>query len=745
MSSDEKRQNKKTAGEGAKRIFPVDKSSPMSTEQEQTLSIQQAINLGIQHHQAGDLPKAEGIYQQILRADPNQPIVLHLHGMIAHQAGNNDIAFDLISKALNIEPDYAEAHYNLALVLHALGKTGEAVESFRKAIAIKPDYVKALYNLGNALQGLGELDDAVTSYNKAITIKPDYAEAHFKLGNALQGLGKLDESMISYNKAITIKPNYAEAHYNLGIVLQALRKLNDAVISYNEAIAIKPDYAAAHSNLGKTLKKIGKLDEALESFNKAIAIEPDNAEAHYNFGHILQELERHDEAMVSFNKAIDIKPDYPEAHSNLGNAFYKLGQIDEALASFNKAIAINPDFAEAYNNLGNALKGLGSLDEAMTIFNKALQLKPDYAHAYYNTGATFQELGKLNEAIANYDKAISIKPDYAAAYWNKSLAFLICGEFKNGWELYEWRWETGQSVRRHHKFKQPYVDGIKLKNETIVNKSRLRSIKLLVWMEQGVGDEIMFASLLTDLAQNVGSIVVECEERLQPIFQRSYPEIKFIPCMDPPSLKLDDDEIDYQISAGDLGYFLRSDLNSFSIQKSYLCPDPTKRDQIRSEYIQKWPSKLLVGISWRSVNAIYGANRNLSLDQWEPLISNVDCNFISLQYGEVEDELLALNENTGLKVFNDTNIDQLTDMDTFAAQVAALDIIISIDNSTVHMAGALGVPTWVLLPYAPDWRWLLNREDSPWYGSIKLYRQCEDRKWGPVLQRCVNDLINLTH
>ena len=533
----------------------------------------------------------------------------------------------------------------------------------------------------------------------------------------------------------------------LGLALQhhSAGDLPKAGSIYHQILQADPNQPDALCLLGRVAYEIGNNEDAVDLSNKAVSIKPDNAEAHANLGNALKDLGRLDEAVASYHNALAISPGLTETHNNLGVALKNLGKPEEAVSSYHKALAIKPDWAEVHSNLGVALQDLRKLDEAVASYSKALAIEPDSAVAHFNLGQALMEQGTLDGAVANYDKAISIKPDYAEAYWNKSLALLLCGEFEKGWELHEWRHEGGSIPSRQQKFKYFRLEGAELKKQADSKKFKLDTQKLLVWMEQGVGDEIMFASLLPDLAQHIGTIVVECEKRLQPIFQRSFPEINFVTRMDPPSSKLSENNIDYQSSVADLGYFLRPDVNSFPVQNSYLCPELNKQNQIRNEYVRKWPGKLLVGISWRSGNVKNGKSRSLLLDKWAPLLSNHDCSFISLQYGDVEANLLDLKEATELDVYSDDRIDPLTDMDAFAAQVAALDIVISIDNSTVHMAGALGVPTWVLLPYVPDWRWLLDRDDSPWYPSVKLYRQKNIGDWSEVLNRVNSDLKNLVH
>ena len=415
MKRVEKRRQRKlveTAANNAPPAQPVNASTG-----QQTLTIEQAIDFAVQHHGAGRLPKAEGIYQQILQTDPDHPVALHLLGVIAHQVGKNDIAVDLITKALAVKPDYAEAHNNLGLVLHHLGRLGEAVASYHKALAIQTNYVEAHCNLGNVLQGLAKLDEAVASYQAAIATNPDYAEAHYNLGNTFQKLTQLEKAVAGYRKALTIQPDHVEALCSLGIVLKDLGRLDDAVASYRKALAIDPHNAQAHSTLGALLQDLAKLDEAVESYHKALAINPDHAPAHSNLGNVFKDLGRLDEAVASYRKALAINPGYAIAHYNLGNGLRELGRLDEAVASYNEAIVIDPDSAPAHSNLGNVFQDLGRWDEAVASFYKALAINPAYAIAHYNLGNAFKEQGRLDEAVASYHKALVINPDYAAV-WN---------------------------------------------------------------------------------------------------------------------------------------------------------------------------------------------------------------------------------------------------------------------------------------------------------------------------------------
>jgi len=308
MNRAESRRNKKLADKSAKNTNLFKPTSPIPIEQQQTLTIQQAIDKGLQYHKVGDLPKAEGIYQQILKSEPNQTDALHLLGVIAHQVGNDGIALDLITKALVINPDNAEAHSNLGLVLKGLGNLDDAVISYRKALALKPDHAEAHSNLGVVLGEQGKPGDAITSYHKALSINPDYADAHNNLGNLLLEQGKLDDAVASFHKALVINPNYVEAYYNLGNALHEQGKLDEVIASYLKALSINPDYADAHNNLGNALQEQGMLDDAATSYLKALAINPNYVEAQNNLGTVLKKQGKADDAVASYHKALAIKP-----------------------------------------------------------------------------------------------------------------------------------------------------------------------------------------------------------------------------------------------------------------------------------------------------------------------------------------------------------------------------------------------------------------------------------------------------
>ncbi len=343
------------------------------------LTIQQAFDLALQHHQAGRLQDAEQLYRQILAQQPRHADALHFLGVIAAQAGRGDVAVDLIRQALALKPNWPDAHNNLGNVLKDKGRLDEAIAAYRQAIALKPHFPAARCNLGRTLKEKGQLDEAIAAFRQAIALKPDLAEAYSDLGSALGDKGQFDEAIAACRQAIALRPNYPEAHGNLGNALQGKGCVDEAIVAYRQAIGLRANFLEAHNNLGKVLRDKGQLDDAIAACRQAIALNPDLPEPHLNFGNALKDRGQLDEAIAAYHRAVAIKPDYPDAHNSLGVALAEDGQLDAAIAAYRQAIALKPRFPEAHSNLGTALLHKGQLDEAIAVYRQAAALAPDKA------------------------------------------------------------------------------------------------------------------------------------------------------------------------------------------------------------------------------------------------------------------------------------------------------------------------------------------------------------------------------
>jgi len=374
------------------------------------MTIQQAFEVALQHHQSGRLVEAEALYRQILTVDPRHADALHYLGVIAHQVGQNDAAVGLIRQAIALAPGVPETHSNIGECYRALGQLDEAIATYRQAIALKPNYPDAHNNLGNALREKGQLDEAVAAFSRATALQPNFADAYSNLGNALQDKGRLEEAIAAYRQAIALKPNFPEAYSNLGNALRNRGQVDEAIAAYHQAITLKPNYPEAHSNLGNALRDSWQLDEAIAAFRQAIALKPNFPEACSNLGNALRDNGQLDEALGSYLRAIALKPNFPEAQYNLGNALRENGQLDEAIAALQEAITLQPNSPEAHNNLGVALKDKGQLDEAIAAYHRAIDLKPAFADAHSNlVFALHYHPGRNAETVAEKQRSWALQ------------------------------------------------------------------------------------------------------------------------------------------------------------------------------------------------------------------------------------------------------------------------------------------------------------------------------------------------
>jgi tetratricopeptide (TPR) repeat protein len=664
------------------------------------MNIGDTLRLAFENHRQGNLKQAELFYKKILKKQPDNPDVLHMLGVLSCQRLNYDSAIKYIEKALRFRSDNPEAHCNLGVALQEKGRLDEAIAHYRRAIELNSSFAKAYCNLGNALHVKGLLDEAVTNYRRAIELNPSFAKAYSNLGNALREEGKVEEAITYCEKAIGIDPSFAEAYCNLGAAFRDKKLLNAAIANYRRAIELNPSFAKAQCNLGNALQEKGLLDEAI---------------THYQM-------------------AIELNPSFAKAYSNLGNALREKELFDQAIVQCKKAIELNPSFAEAYCHLGATLQERGDIDQAIVNYEKALAHDPSLVEAYCLVGTAFQDKGNIGEARKYYERAIELNPQSESANFNMSLIVLQSGDFSKGWEQFEWRWKAESFLKRSSshqpgEFTQPVWDGTSLEGKSI-----------LIYSEQGIGDEIMFASCLKEVVDQADKCIVECDRRLMPIFSRSFPGALFI------ERKKDTDaclselpQTDVVIAIGSLPGLLRTDFSSFP-GKSYLVADPEKVHKWRDRF-RELGDGLTVGISWRGgLIERVRRKRSIELGQWAGLFSLPGLKFINLQYGDCRNELKEVREKFGITIHDWEDADPLKDLDNFAAEIAAADLIISIDNSTVHMAGALGRPVWVLLPFMPDWRWMSGREDSPWYQTVRLFRQSSPGDWGPVMERVSGEL-----
>jgi tetratricopeptide (TPR) repeat protein len=536
------------------------------------------------------------------------------------------------------------------------------------------------------------------------------------------------EALDLYNKVLPLQQDNAQLLYMAGTANLQIGQAEQGIALIERSLALNPNNPAAHNNVGRALQSLERADDALAHYDKALAIQPGYAEAHYNRGVALYTLKRTDEALASYGEALAIKPDFAEAHNDRGIALQESMRLEEALASYDQALAINPGHAGVHCNRGGALRELWRLDEALASYDKALAIKPDVAEAHNDRGVALRELMRLDEALVSFDQAIACQPDYAKAYLNKAYVLLLQGDFDKGWALLEWRFK-----RVNPRFPQPpWLGAEKLEGKTI-----------LLHAEEGLGDTVQFCRYAKQVHALGARVILEVQPRLIHLLQGLDGVTAVIGRGQPlPAF-------DYHCPLLSLPFALRKSVASIPQPAPYL-----KADEAKTRYWRErigGGTKLKVGLVWsaglrpdKPEWRIVNERRNIPLAVFCHALRAVNAEFFSLQVGEQAEAELRLRQRDYWPGGNFHNfMDENRDFSDSAAIIANLDIVVSVDTSTAHVAAALGKPTWVLIRYDTDWRWLTDRDDSPWYQSVKLYRQSEDGLWEPVLRRLAADLAKL--
>jgi tetratricopeptide (TPR) repeat protein len=677
-------------------------------------------------HQSGKFAEAGMIYDAVLRQQPDHFDVLHLAGILALQTGRPEQGVALIGKALGLREHDAGTHSNLGTGLRALRRLVEALASHDRAIALQPDFAKAYCNRGLVLADLQRHAEALASYDRAIALKPNFAEAHSNRGVILTDLQRHAEALVSFDRAIVLAPNLAEAYYNRANLLADLRHRKKALADYDRAVALRPGYAEAHYNRARLLTDLRRYADALAGYDRVLALQPDHADAHANRGAVLADLQRHAEALASHDRALALRPDHAEAHANRGVVLADLRRYEEALASCDRAIALRPDYADAYVNRSVVLSHLQRYEDALASCDRAIVLQPDHAEPHYNRAKLLADLQRHADALASYDRAIAVKPDHAEANWNQSHCLLALGQLDRGWRLFEWRKQLDRPAGTRA-FPKPLWLG----QESIAGKT------LFIHWEQGLGDTIQFCRYAT-LAQALGArVVMSVQEPLRRLLATLGPDIMVTAGNEAPT------ELDCHCPMMSLPLAFSTTLETIPRTVPYLAADAAA--------VAAWRLRLSalaglrVGLCWAgnprrddpSAHAI-DQRRSFTLAQYAPLAGVVGAHFVSLQKGDAAAQSVA--PPAGLRIHDWT--DELNDFADTAALIEALDLVITVDTSVAHLAGALGKKVWILNRFDSCWRWLTERDDSPWYPTARLFRQPKPGDWDSVIPKVVAALRN---
>jgi tetratricopeptide (TPR) repeat protein len=625
-------------------------------------------------------------------------------------------------QCLRIKPDYADVYGSLGSLFQSLGRLSAAKAMYRQLVSLRPDHAAAHHHLGNVLYGLGYKEEAEASYRQAVTLRPDYAEAHYNHGILLCDLCRPQEAEAAYRRALSGLQNYPEVHNNLGNVLVALGRIEEADAAYRQALTLRPQYPEALNNLGGVLKAVQRLTEAELAFRLALAVRPDYAEAHLNLGTVLVDLARLPEAEAAYREAIACRPDYAEAHYNLGIALFRQERFDDAEQAYREAIRCQPGIAHAHNNLGCTLRVLDRFPEAIDAFQRALDVCPEMAEAHSNLGGAFAQLRRLPEAESAYRRALALRADYGDARFGLAGLLLGMGRFEEGWALYECRYEQPAFV--HHRTRAmlgcpQWLGG------PLAGKS------LLVWQEDGLGDMLQFSRYFALLkAQGAAHIAFACA----PALHRLMAQVDGVDAvLDHTSAQARASDYDCWTSLLSAPLYLHTTIDTIP-RAAQLTPEPALVEQWRPA-LDALPPGRKIGLVWKG-NAKHhnDANRSIpSLATLAPLWSVPGLGFVSLQKGQGEDD--ARNPPASQPLLDLGT--KVTDFADSAAIIAQLDLVICVDTSIAHLAALLGKPCWVMLPERDvDWRWMHERDDSPWYPhTLRLFRRAPGEDWAASVER----------
>jgi tetratricopeptide (TPR) repeat protein len=593
-----------------------------------------------------------------------------------HQAGRFTEAEHGYRAVLAADAKHPDALHLLGVLSLQTGQPDAAIDLIERAIAENRGVADYWDNLGSALVAKNRHGDAVAAHRNAVRLNPDGPQRRHNLGNALAALGRHDLARRAFASALALRPDYAKAWYNLGNSERVLNRLDSAIAALSHAVRLTPGMAEAHNNLGDALALAGRLKEAVVQHRIVVARRPDDAMAHYNLGAILQQQ----------------------------------GANEGAEIAYREALKRHPRHAPALNNLGTVLRRLGRPDQAELCHRQALELHPDFVEARYNLGNALQAQGRYKDAEACFEEALAQEPDLATAAYNLSLLALLHGDLARGWAGYERRFAAGE-VRPNRRIDAPLWTG-----------EVLRGRRLLVWREQGVGDEILFASCFPDLlAWSGGKVTIECDRRLVPLFARSFPQatVRAESCTTDTRETILPPDCDLQVPAGGLPHRLRDTLAAFDGQAPWLVPDPEKVSHWRRR-LDALGLGLKVGIGWRSqlmTEERRGAYTRL--DQWSALFAVPGVVFVNLQYDDCADEIAQAERRFGVRIHRWADLDLKDDFDAAAALTANLDLVISPAMSAGELAGALGVPVWRF--GGRDWT-QLGTDTRPWFPSMRLFQ-----------------------
>lgn len=686
------------------------------------------INKIIQLLNSNDFLNSEIEAKKLLSVHTNNFDLNNILGVISVHLNKLDEAVHYFKNCVRIDKNSFNAYFNLGIALSKLGDFNKSEEAYNNSIAINPYYFEAYFNLGNLLSEKKDYQKSINYFLEALKIKKDDFEILNNLGINYKEINENFTAIEYFKRSILLNPNYPPAYNNLGSVFQKIGNFENAYLNYNKALELNPNFVETLNNLGLLMEDKNRTEDAINYYKKAISLDNKYFKAFTNLGNVFATLGKEKESLDCQYKALELNNNYPETLNNLGKTLNFFGQKHEGIKYLEKAISLKPDFSEAYNNMGVALLDLENYEEALKFLKKSILLNPTSCEVYNSLGSAYMHLGLFSESRECYKKSLQVNPEYNEAYHSMSYLDLIEGDFLNGWKNYEYRW-----LSKKYKYKNRYNLEKDIWNGQFLNGT------LLVWSEQGVGDQIYFGRFLKGMKNLAKKIIFEVDSRLVSIFKDFFLKQNInnieVRILDSNNLC---NNFDKHIPIGSLPKFFIKDKKDFEKFSNDNFVINNKEKEKISEKIKKY-SGLKIGISWKTLNKDQ-SYRSISLDDFLPILKIKEFNFFNLQFGDVSKEIEEFREKYNINIHSLDEINNLNDLEKLFAYIDSLDLIITVQNSTAHFAGSIGKKTILLLSKNHRWHWGINDKVSYFYPSIKIFRQEIFKNWNVVINDILKEL-----
>lgn len=644
-----------------------------------------ALREALEYHHAGHLQQAEQIYRSILASDPNSAEAWQCLGVLAHQTGHYGEAVKMFERAIQLGLRTPESYNNLGEALRCLEKNQEAANAYQTAIQLNPNYAEALSNLGLLYNSQDRHRDALPLLEKAIMLRPNLANGHLNYGMALANTGKIERAIKHWEIARRLKPGHLLILKNLGMGLQHVERFEESVEVLKELIEKYPDLGAAYSYYGYALASIGKFEEGIAAAKKAVEIVP---------------------------------REQPDLYNILAMTYFRADQLDDALMAAKKAVRLDPGYYNAIVNVGRFYAKLESFHEASVWFERANEIDPTDMNVGQALFSSYHMLKQHDRALTIVEKTLQHHPDHPDLHFNRSTALLALGRYIEGFKEYEWREE-------HKSFNKL----LKNLNRTTWDGSDPTGQSILICSEQGFGDIIQFARYISLVVATGAKVMVDVPWEVRPLIETIPGILRVVP------METELSEFNHHVLLLSLPRIFKTTLETIPAKVPYLHADAL--------HIEKWKPVidahargLKVGIVWGG-NAVPDHRRSTTLKAMLPLADVPNISWYSLQVGQHREQLKdaapqmdILDLGKDFKDFADT-----------AAVLSQLDLVITIDTSAAHLAGAMALNAWIMLPYSADWRWMTEGDTTPWYPTLRLFRQEKADEWRPVIEEIRNELL----